>query len=145
MGEMMQRSLVLLLSLIFLSSPAFSLDMKGIVPVNPLDDNPKTYKETVVIPSFALKRATLSQNAVKNQYAIAMDKFIKSNIRSSYSDFKILIDSITPNDYVYMRLSEEMASIGFFNLSELAMSKIEDSSLSSQIEDDIKISLDNNL
>ena len=67
-----------------------------------------------------------------------MDKFIKSNIRSSYSDFKVLIDSVTPNDYVYMRLSEEMASIGFFNLSELAMSKIEDSSLSSQIEDDIK-------
>ena len=134
----MKRSIGLLLSLLFLSSPAFSLDMKGIAPVNPLDYNQNTYKETVVIPSFALKRATLTQNAVKNQYAIAMDKFIKSNIRSSYSDFKVLIDSVTPNDYVYMRLSEEMASIGFFNLSELAMSKIEDGSLSSQIEDDIK-------
>lgn len=134
----MKRSIGLILSLLFLSSPAFSLDMKGITPVNPLDYNQNTYKETVVIPSFALKRATLTQNAVKNQYAIAMDKFIKSNIRSSYSDFKVLIDSVTPNDYVYMRLSEEMASIGFFNLSELAMSKIEDGSISSQIEDDIK-------
>ena len=134
----MKNKFLLLISLIFVFSPAFALDMKGIAPVNPLDDRSDFVHNNVVIPSFELKRATLTKNAVKNQYTIAMDKFTKSNVRSSYSDFKVLIDSVTPNDYVYMRLSQDMASVGFFNLSELAMAKIQDASLSSLFEEDVK-------
>ena len=37
-----------------------------------------------------------------------------------------------------MRLTKDMASIGFFNLAELAMSKIQDDSLASSLEEDIK-------
>ena len=116
----------------------FALDIKGVSPVNPLDLKNDTYHKELSIPVFELKRATLTKNAVKNQYAIAMDKFMKSNVRASYSDFKVLIDSVTPNDYVYMRLTKEMAEIGFFNLAELAMSKIDDRDISNYLQEDVK-------
>lgn len=134
----MKHKIILSLSVMLLSAPAFALDMKGIAPINPLDNKPGTYQKEVVIPSFELKKATLTKNSIKNQYTIAMDKFTKSNVRSAYADFSILIDTVTPNDYIYMQFSQDMASVGFFNLSELAMTKIQDESLSSQFEDDVK-------
>lgn len=134
----MLKQKLIMLSILLFPSCAYALDMKGIAPVNPLDGKSNSYQAQIAIPSFELKRATLTKNSVKNQYAIAMDKFTKSNVRSSYEDFRILIDNVTPNDYVYMKLSQDMASIGFFNLAELAMSRIGDDSLSSMLEDDIK-------
>ena len=133
----MKSRIITLISAILFSPCALAFDMNGLAPVNPLEKSSDTYKQ-IIIPSFELKRATLTKNSVKNQYAIAMDKFTKSNVRSSYEDFRVLIDSVTPNDYIYMRLSQDMASIGFFNLSELAMSKIQDESLASILESDIK-------
>lgn len=118
--------------------PVSAFDMGGIAPVNPLELKKDTYHQTVEIPTYSLKRGTLTRNAVKNQYTIAMDKFMQSNIRTAYQDFKILIDNIVPNDYVYMRLTQEMASIGFFTLAELSMSKIHDSGISSLLEEDVK-------
>lgn len=121
-----------------LANQVMAFELKGITPVNPLENNPSTYQETINQPSLELKRGILTKNAIKNQYTIAMDKFMQSNIRSSYQDFKILIDNVTPNDYIYMRLTQEMAAIGFFSLSELAMSKIKDNEISSLLEEDIK-------
>ena len=132
------RDKIILISLsLIISNSAFALDMKGISPVNPLEKT-EAYQSRVIIPSFELKRATLTKNSIKNQYAIAMNKFTKSNVRSSYEDFRNLIDNVTPNDYAYMKLSQDMASIGFFNLSELAISKMKDDNLSSLLEQDIK-------
>ena len=85
-----------------------------------------------------LKRVTLSKNDLRNQYEIAMDKFRQSNVKSSYNDFKLIIDNGRPNDFLYMQLSKQMASIGFFNLSELAMSKINDNDLTHLLEEDVK-------
>lgn len=127
-----------LVTLITCSNISYGFDMSGINLINPLENNPQTYQEELAHPSFDLKRATLTKNSVKNQYSIAMDKFMQSNIRSSYKDFKMLIDNVVPNDYVYMRLVKEMASIGFFNLAELSMSKIQDNELSNLFEEDIK-------
>ena len=121
-------SVCMITSLCFNS--ALALDLKDIKPINPLENNVGTYNEVVNQPSFMLKRGTLTKNAIKNQYTIAMDKFIQSNVRASYQDFKVLIDNIVPNDYVYMRLTREMASIGFFSLAELSMSKIQDNEIS---------------
>lgn len=133
----MKYKLILLLITLF-PSCAYALDMKGIAPINPLDNKSNSYQTQITIPTFELKRATLTKNSIKNQYSIAMDKYTKSNVRSSYEDFRILIDSVTPNDYVYMKLSSDMASIGFFNLSELAMSRISDDNFASMLEEDIK-------
>lgn len=129
---------ILITSLAIIPLQAYCFDLNGIAPVNPLDENPFTYKQEIGLPSFELKKASLTSNDIKNQYTIAMDKFMNSNVRSSYMDFQILIDSMTPNDYVYMKLAREMAAVGFFNLSELAMSKIQDDDVSNLLEEDVK-------
>ncbi len=139
MNRLILIKIFILSSIVFnLNCASYSFDLDDISPVNPLDERVGTYQKELAMPVFELKRATLSKNAIKNQYAIAMDKFTKSNVKGAYSDFKVLIDSVTPNDYVYMRLTQEMAAIGFFNLSELAMSKIEDVELSGYLEEDVK-------
>ena len=122
----------------FSLNSALAFDMGILKPVNPLDNNPATYQEVVNQPSYELKRGTLTRNAIKNQYTIAMDKFMQSNVRSSYQDFKVLIDNVVPNDYIYMRLTKEMAAIGFFSLAELSMSKIQDNKISALFEEDVK-------
>jgi len=136
---MIKKSIIILnlLSLFFIT-PAYGYEMKGIAPINPLEPKSTTYQDNVVVPTYNLKRGTLTKNTIKNQYTIAMDKFMQSNVRASYQDFKVLIDNVVPNDYVYIRLSQEMASIGFFTLAELSMSKIQDNEISSLIEEDVK-------
>ena len=124
-------------SMMFMQSAA-ALDLGGIKPINPLDVKPGTYQEVVNQPSYVLKKGTLSRNAIKNHYTIAMEKFMQSNVRSSYQDFKMLIENVVPSDYVYMRLTQEMASIGFFSLAELSMSRIQDNQISGLLEEDVK-------
>lgn len=124
--------------LFLLNSSVFALDLSDVKPVNPLADNKNTYQEKVNQPSYVLRKGTLTRNAIKNHYTIAMEKFMQSNVRSSYQDFKVLIETIVPSDYVYMRLTREMASIGFFSLAELSMSKIQDNQISGLLEEDVK-------
>jgi len=122
-----------------ISNTAYAFDFSDIKLINPLEANDKTYIETISPqPAYTMKRGSLSRNAIKNQYTIAMDKFMQSNVKASYQDFKILIDNVVPSDYVYMQLTREMASIGFFSLAELSMSKINDNGISSLIEEDVK-------
>jgi tetratricopeptide (TPR) repeat protein len=130
---------ILLASLIFGIScnTVFAIDVAGLKPVNPLDKT-TAYQEELNHSTFEIKRGTLTKNSIRNQYTIAMDKFMQTNVRSSYKDFKLLIDNVVPNDYVYMRLTKEMASIGFFSLAELSMSKIHDNQISSLMEEDVR-------
>ncbi len=135
----MKKSLIISMCLCSLScNSALAIDIGGLRPVNPLEGSPSAYQQVVNQPSFELKRGSLTRNAIKNQYTIAMDKFMQSNVRSSYRDFKLLIENIVPNDYVYMRLTQEMAAIGFFSLAELSMSKIQDNNVSELLEEDVK-------
>ncbi len=105
-----------------------------IQPANPLTPRPIS-SNTIALP---VKKAVLTRNIVHNQYAIAFDRFMQSNVKSAYMDFKVLIETMDSNDYAYMQMAEKMADIGFFNLSELAGSKIEDKTLSDFLLDDIK-------
>lgn len=128
------KKILIIAFILVLTNSAYGFELEGVNPVNPLEK----INTPPISPAYELKRATLTKNTVKNQYAIAMNKFMQSNVRSAYMDFRLIIDSITPNDYAYVKLTQEMASIGFFNLSELAMSKIQDSEISSFAQDDIK-------
>ncbi|MDR1168351.1 MAG: tetratricopeptide repeat protein [Heliobacteriaceae bacterium] len=105
-----------------------------IEPVNPLEI--RTAPDTMVIS--VPKRAALTHNDVHNHYAIAFDRFVQSNVKSAYSNFRVLIETIVPNDYAYMLMAENMADIGLFNLSGLAMSKIDDKDVTNVLSDDIK-------
>ena len=79
----MKKNLIISLFIISIfSNSASALDMNGINMVNPLEGNPYTYQEVVNQPSLELKRVSLTRNAIKNQYSIAMDKFMQSNVRS---------------------------------------------------------------
>lgn len=132
---------ILVISIVLSSfsiNSVMAFDFNSIKPVDPLRGSADTYQEVVNQPSFELKKGTLTRNAIKNQYTIAMDKFMQANVRSSYQDFKMLIDNVVPNDYIYMRLTQEMAAIGFFSLAELSMSKINDNEISSLLEEDVK-------
>ncbi len=120
---------------IFTFTPVFADGFDNIQPANPFAPKP-SYQNTIALP---VKKATLTHNSVHNQYVIAFDRFVQSNVKSAYADFKLLIETMTPNDYAYLKMAENMAEIGFFNLSEFAVSKIDDNSLSDFLTEDIKI------
>lgn len=131
----MLKSGCILLFAILLTSPAFAEGFDGIQPASPFAPKPMP-ANTIALP---IKKATLTHNSTHNQYVIAFNRFMQSNVKSAYADFKILIETMENSDYAYMRMAENMANIGFFNLSDLAVSKIEDKKLSAYLEDDIKI------
>ena len=132
----MQKLLYILAITAFTTTCAFAQDgYDAIQPANPLAPQ-HIQGNTIALP---IKKATLTHNSVHNQYVIAFDRFMQSNVKSSYMDFKNLIETMDSNDYAYMKMAENMAGIGFFNLSNLAASKIDDKELSDFLIGDINV------
>lgn len=129
----MRKIFATLLILSLVTAPALSQGFDEILPANPLAPQPIP-SNTIALP---LKKATLTHNSTHNQYVIAFDRFMQSNVKAAYNDFKVLIDTMEDNDYGYMQLAQRMADIGFFNLSSLAASKINDKTLSDFLVEDI--------
>lgn len=117
------------------STGVFAAGFDDIKPADPFSS--KKFEQSEVFINIP-KRATLTKNDVHNHYAIALERFIQCNVKSSYMDFRVLIQTIEPNDYAYMQLADKMADLGFFNLSDLALSKVADEDISYVIADDIK-------
>ena len=135
-GIVLKNKLAVLIPVLFIfTSTAFGEGFDAITPVNPLSAQPV---ENNMI-ALTVKKATLTHNSIHNQYVFAFDRFMQSNVKPAYNDFKILIETMGSNDYAYMKLAENMADIGFFRLSELAVSKIEDNELSDFLTNDIKL------
>ena len=115
--------------------PSLGAGFDSIAPANPL--SPQTIPDnTIAIP---VKKITLTHNNIHNQYAIAFNRFIQSNTKASYNDFKILIQTMDDNDFAYMKLAEYMADIGFFDLSELASKQISDKAISDYLIGDTQL------
>ena len=131
---MIQKILFTTVITYFLTTPAFADGFDSIKPASPFDENSAPVN-TIALP---VKKATLTHNSIHNQYVIAFERFMQSNVKSAYRNFKVLIETMEPNDYGYMQVAERMADIGFFNLSEMAASKIDDKTLSDFLIDDIK-------
>ena len=132
---MLKKWLSLITILAAGSLSAYAIDINELIkPANPLEPNIPVERDVFPIP----QKATLTKNDIHNQYAIALNRYIQSNVRSSYMDFQVLIESVSPLDYIYLQMSEKMADIGFFNLSELAMSKITDEDISYMLAEDVK-------
>lgn len=68
----------------------------------------------------------LSEHDIFNSFDDATDKFVQSNIRTSWEDFRNLIKTTPDNDFLYMSFANKMADLGFFDLAEYAVSKIKD-------------------
>lgn len=62
-------------------------------------------------------------------FTMAVDKFAQCNVNSSWGDFKNFITNIEPNDFRYMLIADKMSEIGLFDLSNLAVSKIQDNDI----------------
>ena len=130
------RKLFLTFSIIAVtSSSCFAEGFDSIAPANPLSPMPIP-ANTIALP---VKKAVLTHNSLHNQYAIAFDRFIQSNVKSAYGDFKILIETMDESDYGYIQLAQRMADIGFFNLSDMAVSKIDDKNLYDYLIEDMKL------
>lgn len=131
----MNKLVITLLIAFFTSIPALSEGLDKLSPANPL--SPQAIPDnTIAIP---VKKVTLTHNDIHNQYAIAFNRFMQSNTKASYNDFKILIQTMDNNDFAYMKLAEYMADIGFFNLSELAGKQIKDKTISDYLIGDTQL------
>lgn len=76
-------------------------------------------------------------DAFKN-FDDATDKFVQCNIRSSWEDYKSLINKTQSNDFMYSSFANKMADMGLFDLSNLATVKIQDKSLTNISTDAMK-------
>ena len=111
----------------------------AIKPANPVYNSaPHAYVTPVDFSYFEIKKVTLSKNDVYNQYAIGLNRFMQSNVKSAYSDFQLMIDGIQSNDYGYLQLATKMADIGFFNLADKSLLRVQDSELSTILNDEIR-------
>ena len=134
---MIKKTLSLIFITLFGALKVSAIDINDFIkPVNPLEQNNTTIEEKIEIS--VPQKTTLTKNDIHNQYAIALNRYIQSNVKSSYTDFNIILESSTPNDYMYIKMSEKMADLGFFTLSDEAMSKISDNEISQFIIEDIK-------
>jgi len=75
-------------------------------------------------------KINLSENDTFYHMINATDRFVQSNIKASWGDFKDLINNSPDNDFVYISLANKMADLGFFDLANLAKTKIRDKSIS---------------
>lgn len=136
MLNLMNKGLYISAVLILTAASAFASGFDDIKPANPLDL--PVQKTEDIIQINKPQKASLTKNDVHNHYAVALERFIQCNVRSSYADFRILIESIVPNDYAYMLIANKMADLGFFSLSDLALSKVTDEDISYIMNDDIQ-------
>jgi len=86
----------------------------------------------------APKKVSISYDSPFALYNIAFERFKNSNIKPAYDDFKNLFENAKANDYFYMKMAEEMAKIGFYSLSDLAMNKIKEKEIAQIVVEDIK-------
>src|SRR5574344_784779 len=123
------KKLLTILAIIVLST--------NISPIFAQDDNADLQTDQTSTAT-TLKKASLTKNYLQNQYNIAFQRFLQSNVKAAYSDYSVLIETMAANDYAYMNIAEKMAELGFFDLSDEAAAKITDKDYSYIILDDIQ-------
>ena len=70
------------------------------------------------------KHVSISYDSPFTMYNIAFERFKNGNVKPAYDDLKNLFENAETNDYFYVKSAENMAKIGLYSLSELAMNKI---------------------
>lgn len=123
-----------MLSLIFFAAvPAFAEDLYSQLQlVDPVMQN------VLNLTQDPPKKVAISYDSPFALYNIAFERFKNSNTKPAYDDLKNLFENADANDYFYMKMAEEMANIGFFSLSDLAMSKIKEKEIANIVVEDIR-------
>ncbi len=119
-----------------ISQSAFS----PIKTINPDVEN----KQTGIIPIGLNQKQNnimlidLSEKDAFKNFDNATDKFVQCNIRTSWEDFKNLIEKTPQNDFLYISFANKMADLGFFDLANLSNAKVQDKNLSNISTDAMK-------
>lgn len=117
MSKIRFKSIIMACTIFVLASnKCFS--QNAFTPLVPRTDN---------VPDINLTSDELDNNP---NFTGVVDKFVQCNIRVSWEDFKNIINTSPENDYIYITLANKMADLGFFDLADLAVSKIKDKELS---------------
>ena len=110
-----------------------------IQPANPvLHTAPQLNPVSSGFSYFDVKKVTLSKNEIYNQYAIGLNRFMQSNVKSAYNDFQMMIESMPQSDYGYLQMAAKMADIGFFNLADTSLKKVKDNEIALILNEEIR-------
>lgn len=126
--------------LVFCSGSAYAQNpYDTIKPANPVfNASPQSVIAPADFTFYEIKTITLTKNDLYNQYAIGLNRFMQSNVKSAYSDFQMMIDGIQPSDYAYLQIAVKMSDIGFFNLARKALDKVSDEMLAVLLNEEIQ-------
>lgn len=124
------------------NSPAKALDsaFSPLKTINP-DSNYGSAGEVKIDlnkTSDNYKKINITENDTFYYFENATDRFVQSNIRASWDDFKKLINTTYDNDFMYMSYANKLADLGFFDLATLASSKIRDKDIAGLSMDAMK-------
>lgn len=130
-------SYTLLLS--FISVPASQAAMLDYLsPANPANVEVLKKSTDENLYSDTPQKAVLTQNALRNQYEIAHQRFMQANVKSAYMDFRMLIKHAISSDFAYLKLADSLAEMGLFNLSNEALNKVSDKNILEIRADDLR-------
>ncbi len=112
--------LIIIFGLIFSSNKSFGVDFS---PINSFYPKPSAFEKTI---NLQTQKGLVKTIDLKDLYdfSSATDRFVQCNIRASKDDFKSIIKKTDKNDFFYLTIADKMAGLGFFDLSDLALSKI---------------------
>src|SRR5574344_274374 len=88
--------------------------------------------------SGSVTSVNLDENDAFYHLVNASDRFVQCNIKASWGDFKNLILSVGQNDFVYLSIAQRMSELGFFDLADLAISKVVDRQIARVSVDEMK-------
>jgi len=114
------------------SKPCFAEDFSSTNSINSAEIFTIGNEKTIDLKSSKSfdKFINLDENSDISNLTKATDKFVQSNIKASWDDFKTLINTSEPNDFNYISIAKKMSDMGLFDLANLASSKIQDKELS---------------
>lgn len=146
---MLKNSLakVIIVSALYLAAVnvcfAQTLDSSAFSPIKTI--NPDALNQSGSTVSIDLNKGknntteiNLSESDAFYNFNNATDRFVQCNIRASWEDFKTLINTSPSNDFIYMSFANKMADLGFFDLANLANTKIQDKDITNVSIDAMK-------
>lgn len=125
---------VLITGLIFLSSTLAYAES----PYSQLQFADPVMQNLLGNPVNEPKRASISYDSPFAMYNIAFERFKNGNVKPAYDDLKNLFENANATDYFYIKSAENMAKIGLYSLSELAMEKIKEKDIANIVTEDIR-------
>lgn len=127
---------LLIFSAIYFSATAPCLaDASAFSPIKTLNlDSVPSPKSEYTIDLNRYSETSTSVNLGTNdtfeKFVNATDRFVQCNIKASWDDFKNMINKSPDNDFVYITLANKMSDLGFFDLANMASTKVKDKAIS---------------